>query len=100
MKSYRVITWRGNHPFTMLSSFDDLKFLDTYETDDLEEAKELFKKEVQALEDRFTHVDKLPYDPTDSEFDSCGFYAELIEEDNEDDTLIETIELSDYYFKN
>lgn len=100
MKSYRVITWRGNRPFTMLSSFDDLKFLDTYETDDLEEAKELFKKEVQALEDRFTHVDKLPYDPTDSEVDSCGFHTELIMEDDEDDTLIETIELSDYYFKN
>ena len=70
-------------------------------TNDLEEARAVFSKEVEALEAQYVNVNNLSYSPSDYEA-SHAVYCEIIElvfdEDGEVEDIV-SVETSDAYYE-
>lgn len=70
-------------------------------TDNLDEAREAFEKEVEVLSKTYAKADEFDYSPSDYE-DSHAIFCEIVElvfdEDDEVDDII-SVERSDYYYE-
>lgn len=98
MKTYKVSTIEGINPCILHSRrTEDGNFYST----DLDEARKVYEEEVRKIAEYYTHINDLPYDPTDEEVYRDGIRVELswFDEDKwgEADSA-DSIEWSDLYF--
>lgn len=72
-----------------------------FATDNLDEAREVFEKEVEVLSKTYAKANEFEYSPSDYET-SHAIFCEIIElvfdEDDEVDDII-SVERSDYYYE-
>lgn len=91
-KLYSVSTMCGCNPSKLLSTGKD-----EFESENYEEAIAAYDAEVAYLEDRYTRIDHLDYNPTDEEINARAFMTMLTCIEDEDSP--EILEISDRYFK-
>lgn len=93
MKTYSVTTQTSLNQHLLHSTMKQ-----SFDTTSLEEAMEVFNKEVEQLRKEYKTIEQLDYSPSDNE-QNHAVYCSIIAIDGEDADEVEFIEDSEYFYE-